>query len=55
MNCAAITTGAVLLGWLIPEFMFMLAPRPEGFRAVPIGMNLACSVAFGLIAYGVSA
>jgi hypothetical protein len=55
MTCFAITWGAGLLGWLVPEFLLILSPRPEGFKAIPLGMNVASAVAFGLIAYGVSA
>ncbi len=55
MHQVAITTGAALIGWIFPEFFFLLSPHADSFKRLPYVMNLVSAAGFALIAYGVSA
>jgi hypothetical protein len=43
------TAGAAIFGFIFPELVVMLSPR--NLRS-PMGLNFACALAFGLLAYG---
>lgn len=47
----AFIIGSALFGWLLPEFLLALSTRNVNFEA---SVNAACSVAFVLLAYGIS-
>jgi hypothetical protein len=47
--------GATLLGYMVPEMVFLLSPHAEKFKRVPFNINLTLAIAFGCLAYGIRA
>lgn len=54
MNMLALCLGAFLSGWVLPELVFVLSPRPGGFT-IPALVNFILGLGFSLIAYGLKA
>lgn len=48
-----IVVGFVLLGYVIPEWLFMFSPNYEKIKRIPIMQNIVSSIMFGCIAMGV--
>jgi hypothetical protein len=55
MEQAAIVIGAYLLGWLLPEMVFILSPHADKFGRVPMMQNVVSAFGVALIAFGLSA
>ena len=51
MKLAALITGAVLLGFVFPEFTTQWGTTTH----IPGAQNVVTAIAFGLIAYGLAA
>jgi hypothetical protein len=50
MTTASLIFGAACMGWLLPEFLFILAPA--GTRNPPLGINLLSVIGMAAVAYG---